>query len=128
MNAVIQKPLIEQAHAPYPKLVVRAGKIHGTPRRRIEPDVPNWRAQTILRQRKVFQRPPDEDSSRVNCLIETGLSIDKQNAEAPLRQQPRRLQTSEAGTNDDYVKSLHLPSWVRAESSSFYEAGCFRDQ
>src|SRR5206468_8329144 len=77
------------------------------PRRGVERHVPHGRAQAVLREVEVLERPAHEDPRGVDRTVEGRLAVREENLQAPARQQSRALQAREARSDYDDVVGFH---------------------
>src|SRR5205085_2522833 len=106
-QALFEQSRVESSHTSDAELVVRALNRLRAARWRVERDAPYGTAQTVLRQREVFERAADEDARRVNRVFELVLAINQQHAHAPTRQKPRQLKTGKPRAHDYNVELFH---------------------
>ena len=86
---------------------MRAFEFGLTASRRVQSYIADWRAKAVRRDIEVFERASDEDTSGVDRSFEIPLSINQQNTESLAAEKLSALETSQAGSDDDYVVSFH---------------------
>jgi hypothetical protein len=113
-----QRVRVDARHVADPELVARADQLdRRAQRRRVEQDPAHRWAEVVRRQREVLERAPHEDAGGPDAGVETGAALAHEDVEALQREQPRRVQTRQPGTDHEHIH--HHGSSITRNLSNF---------